>query len=208
MWESALSISTFTPPASVATGFYAAAWCHQSSENVVFWTSAGIGQLDIIRAAGAIIGQSSEPLRYRIAVDFAKAERPTTAASTLRLRTCRALGCRVMFFVCVRCDRGQRYCCDDCRKAARRRQTRAANKRYQRGEAGRLAHRARQKTYRAHRSRRSVTYQGTTSATAPRLGRPICPPTCAICGHQTVWVDPFTQLHFRIRRSPPAHRRR
>ena len=182
--------------------------CHQSSENVVFWTSAGIGQLDIIRAAGAIIGQSSEPLRYRIAVDFAKAERPTTAASTLRLRTCRALGCRVMFFVCVRCDRGQRYCCDDCRKAARRRQTRAANKRYQRSEAGKLAHRARQKTYRAHRSRRSVTYQGRTSATAPRLGRPICPPTCAICGHQTVWVDPFTQLHFRIRRSPQAHRRR
>ena len=154
-----------------------------------------------------VIGQSSELLRYRIAVDFAKAEKPNTEASTLRLRTCRAPSCRAMFFVCVRCDRGQRYCCDTCRKAARRGQTRAANARYQRTEAGKLAHRARQKTYRALLARRGVTYQGTTSATAPRLGRPICPPTCVICGHQTVWVNPFTQLHFRIRRSPTAHRR-
>ncbi len=33
--------------------------CHRSSENVVFRVSAGIRQLDIIRAAGAIIGRSS-----------------------------------------------------------------------------------------------------------------------------------------------------
>ena len=139
-------------------------------------------------------------MRYRIAVDFAKAEKPSTEASTLRLRTCRAPGCRAMFFVCVRCDRGQRYCCDVCRKAARRGQTCGANARYQRTKAGTLAHRARQKIYRARLARRSVTYQGATSATAPRLGRPIYPPTCAVCGHQTVWVNPFTQMHFRVRR--------
>lgn len=147
-------------------------------------------------------------MRYRIAVDFAKAEKPSTEASTLRLRTCRAPGCRAMFFVCVRCDRGQRYCCDVCGKAARRMQMRAANARYQRTKAGTLAHRARQKIYRARLARRSVTYQGATSATAPRLGRPICPPTCAVCGHQTVWVNPFTQMHFRIRRSLKANRER
>ena len=33
--------------------------CHQSSESVVFYAVTGIGKLDIIRAAGAIIGRSS-----------------------------------------------------------------------------------------------------------------------------------------------------
>ena len=146
-------------------------------------------------------------MRYRVAVNFAT-EKPIAEKSTLRLRSCHGPGCGAIFFVCARCDRGQRYCSGTCRTAARRRQTHAANARYQRSEAGRLAHRARQKAYRANLARRHVTYQGTTSVTTPRLHRPISPPTCTVCGHQTVWVNPFAPLPFRIRRSSRGHRRK
>lgn len=124
----------------------------------------------------------------------------------LGLRSCHGPGCGAIFFICVRCDRGQRYCSGPCRTATRRRQTQAANARHQRSEAGRQAHRARQKAYRAKLARCHVTNQGTTSVTTPRLHRPISPPTCTVCGHQTAWVNPFAPLPFRLRRTTRAHR--
>ena len=127
---------------------------------------------------------------------------------SLRMRPCRGPGCGATFFVCIRCDRGQRYCSDACRKAARRRQSRAATSRYQRSEAGRLAHRSRQKAYRERLSECRVTYQGTTSVITPPPGRSIIPPTCSLCGHQTIWVNPFAPLPFRLRRPSKAHRKR
>jgi hypothetical protein len=135
-------------------------------------------------------------------------EKPIAEGSSLRMRSCHGPGCGAPFFVCIRCDRGQRYCSDACRKAARRRQTRAANSRYQCSEADKLAHRSRQKAYRERRSRCRVTYQGITSVITPHPGRSIIPPTCSRCGHQTVWVNPFAPLPYRLRRPSKAHRKR
>ena len=139
-------------------------------------------------------------------MNFAK-EKPTTEGNVLRMRTCRGPSCGATFFVCIRCDRGQRYCSDVCRNETRRRQTRAANSRYQRSEAGKLAHRSRQKAYRERLSGSRVTYQGTTSVITPAPGRSIIPPTCSRCGHQTVWINPFAPLPYRLRRPSKAHRR-
>ena len=96
-------------------------------------------------------------------MNYAK-EKPVPEGSTLRMRRCCGRDCGVVFFVCIRCDRGQRYCSDACREAARRRQTRAANSRYQRSETGKQAHRLRQRAYRKRTLERRATYQGHTSA--------------------------------------------
>jgi hypothetical protein len=135
-------------------------------------------------------------------------EKPIAEGGSLRMRSCRGPGCGAMFFVCIRCDRGHRYCSDACRKAARCRQTRAANSRYQRSDTGKVAHRSRQKTYRGRLSGHCVTYQGTTSVSTPPPSRSIIPPTCSLCGRQTVWVNPFAPLPYRLRRPSKAHRTR
>jgi hypothetical protein len=68
-----------------------------------------------------------------------------------------------MFFLCSSCDRGQRYCSLECRRSARLRQHRAANRRYQQSLEGRLDHRDRQQRYRERRCRARVTDQGSIS---------------------------------------------
>lgn len=80
--------------------------------------------------------------------------------AVLRQRFCLASDCRAMFFLCSRCDRGQRYCSDACRQQARLGQHRVANRRYQQSEEGRLDHRDRQRCYRARRAQARVTDQG------------------------------------------------
>jgi hypothetical protein len=135
-------------------------------------------------------------------------EKPIAEGRSLRMRPCRGPDCGATFFVCIRCDHGQRYCSDACRKAARRRQTRAANSRYQRSDAGKVAHRSRQNAYRKRLSGCRVTYQGTTSAITPPPIRSIASPRCSFCGHQTVWVNPFAPLPYRLRRPSMPHRRR
>ena len=64
----------------------------------------------------------------------------------LRLRVC--LHCQVLFCICRRCDRGQRYCSAACRASAGREQRRQANRRHQQSDAGRQDHRDRQRIYR------------------------------------------------------------
>jgi hypothetical protein len=135
-------------------------------------------------------------------------EKPIAERNSLRMRPCRGPGCGATFFVCIRCGRGPRYCSNACRKAARHRQTRAVTSRYQRSEAGKLVHRSRQKAYRERLSGHHVTYQDTTSVITPPPGRSIIPPTCSLCGHQTVWVNPFAPLPYRLRRLSKAHRKR
>ncbi len=71
---------------------------------------------------------------------------PPRAKSVFRQRFCRA--CRVLFYVCSYCDRGQVYCSQSCRQPARGNQRRQANRRHQETLRGRLAHSRRQHAYR------------------------------------------------------------
>ncbi len=75
----------------------------------------------------------------------------TPAKPLFRQRFCRAPACRVLFFICSYCDRGQVYCSQTCRQPARDQQRRAANRRHRQTLSGRLAHSRRQHTYRLRR---------------------------------------------------------
>ena len=86
----------------------------------------------------------------------------------LRQRLCRGSDCHAVFWICRRCDRGQRYCSPACQAKARRQQRRNANRRHQQSPEGRQDHRDRQQEYRRRRSRFArVTDQASTSASAP-----------------------------------------
>lgn len=76
----------------------------------------------------------------------------------LRLRVC--LHCQVLFCICRRCDRGQRYCGAACRASALREQRRQANRRYQHTDAGRQDHRDRQRLYRKRCAQRRWALRG------------------------------------------------
>ncbi len=130
-----------------------------------------------------------------------------------------------MFFLCSRCDRGQRYCGPACRRQARLRQHREANRRYQQSPEGRLDHRDRQQQYRERRCRARVTDQGSilsacsasspggaVEATPPEVQKPVAvvvfPPwperrpalrlCCRVCGRMGRFIEQF----------PPIPRRR
>jgi hypothetical protein len=101
---------------------------------------------------------------------------------------------------------------------ARRRQHRAANRRYQQSPEGRLDHRDRQQQYRERRCRSRVTDQSSLSVISPApcgCGETITPPTvvalrvwlpnrletsagpwlrCSICGRPGRFVDPFPHI--------------
>ena len=81
----------------------------------------------------------------------------------LRPRICLDRECRALFFLCSRCDRGQRYCSLACRQQARLRQRRCANRRHQQSPEGRLDHRDRQREYRRRQMHARVTDQGSLS---------------------------------------------
>ena len=84
----------------------------------------------------------------------------------LRQRVCR--GCQAVFWICPRCDRGQRYCSLSCRIPVRRQQRRCANRRHQQSPEGRDDHRDRQREYRRRcRIRDCVTDQGSASIASP-----------------------------------------
>ena len=121
------------------------------------------------------------------------------AALVLRQKLCGNTDCRAVFTICVACDRGQRYCCHECRSAVRRQQRKGANRRYQQGEAGREAHRRCQQRYRGRPTEAAVTDQGGPPITSPS---PALPPKlcrCAICGRQSSRIDPFPTIPWRYR---------
>lgn len=85
-----------------------------------------------------------------------RSSRPLQPTSN-RLATCGVPGCSRLFAVCGSCDRGRRYCSEECAVLARRAQTRRAGRCYQASERGRQAHAARQARYRSKQSQ--VTHQ-------------------------------------------------
>jgi len=70
----------------------------------------------------------------------------------LREVKCRWACCTRVFRLCRGCDRGRRYCCEECRNKAREASVRAARKEYARSDRGRECNRERQRRYRARRS--------------------------------------------------------
>ena len=114
---------------------------------------------------------------------------------------CRWRECGAVFYVCLPCYRGQRYCSDRCRAKARRAQRREANRRYEGSERGLERHRERQRAYR----RRRVTDQGSPDApSSMRMAAPALFPApareakgdpalfvCQCCGRMGRRIDPF-----------------
>jgi hypothetical protein len=76
---------------------------------------------------------------------------------SLRFVVCARPTCGQVFFLCLRCDRGHRYCGPTCAAEARRASLLAAGRRYQASRDGRLAHAERQRRYRDRR-RAKVTH--------------------------------------------------
>jgi len=131
-----------------------------------------------------------------------------------RQRVCHWPACGATFYLCRRCDRGQRYCSPHCRQKALCLQRRQANRRHQQTREGREDHRDRQRDYR-QRQRARVTDKSSQPppASASLSQRPVIaalpaspapnsrrvsgrPPqrgwvVCQICGRQGRWVDPF-----------------
>jgi hypothetical protein len=70
---------------------------------------------------------------------------------SLRRVVCALPECARVFFLCSRCDRGNRYCSVACRASARCVSQRAARRRHQATETGLQDHRDRNRAYRARR---------------------------------------------------------
>lgn len=88
---------------------------------------------------------------------------------SFRLVICARVDCSQMFFLCRRCDRGDRYCSRSCARRGRLDALRAAGRCYQDSRRGRLRHAARQARYRAHATlSQKVTHQ--TSQPPPQIG--------------------------------------
>lgn len=100
------------------------------------------------------------------------------AEAVLRQKVCGGHACRAVFWLCLHCDRGQRYCSLACRQTARREQCRRANQRHQQSEEGRLDHCDRQRAYRSRQNQARVTDQGSVSRISPALSS--CEPVAVV----------------------------
>jgi hypothetical protein len=128
----------------------------------------------------------------------------------------------MVFYLCRRCDRGQRYCSPRCREKALRLQRREANRRYQQSPEGREDHRDRQREYRK-RQRARVTDKSSLRV-SPCVNLTVPPPrepmeatpasdlrpsagaavrtgwvVCQICGRRGRWVNPFPEVKHDFR---------
>jgi len=88
--------------------------------------------------------------------------------------------CGALFYLCQSCYRGQRFCDDGCRRPARRRQRRAANRRHRHTPEGRLDARDRKRRQRDRdRARRtSVTDPRSPTLSPSASVPPPSPPPC------------------------------
>lgn len=123
--------------------------------------------------------------------------------------------CGAPFFVCSKDYRGQAYCGNICRVAARVVSARAARMRHERSDEGRLDHRDRQRAYRM-RLRARVTDHASPAVPLPSKmppprsePTPRAPvradlPTCTRCGCTSAWVRwvPFPGGRIRARSGP------
>ena len=135
--------------------------------------------------------------------------------SILLLRLIRCRWCGIHFCVCWSCWRGQAYCCDQCRNAAKRRAHRQAQRRYRQTLKGQKAHREAERRRRMRFARKMRSVQKTVddrgstvpskwckglSLRARSTGRAhdFCataglgsPGRCHFCGSTGVIVDKF-----------------
>jgi hypothetical protein len=86
---------------------------------------------------------------------------PITPSS--RIFNC--LRCHHQAILCQQCDRGQRYCADQCRSIARKTSIKRANKKYQNTTKGRFNNAERQRRFRLSQTQKKkiVTDQGSPS---------------------------------------------
>jgi hypothetical protein len=130
---------------------------------------------------------------------------------------CHASQCRLLFFVCSHCYRGQRYCSLACRLASRVEQLRVANRRHRQSPEGREDQRDRQREYRRRQadrarawSEKTVMDQTPAMATAsgmiasPPVAAPMSAPrqsflsalgriVCHFCGRVGRFLNPFDE---------------
>lgn len=66
--------------------------------------------------------------------------------------------CHAQVIICSKCDRGNRYCTNQCAKKARRTSQARATKKYQQSRAGRFNNAARQQRFR-QKKKQKVTHQ-------------------------------------------------
>ena len=78
--------------------------------------------------------------------------------------------CGTRFCLCRRCWRGQVYCCEKCRKTAKRQAHQEAQRRYRRTERGRKAHREAEKRRRVGLCKESQEIVDDTGTTPPVRG--------------------------------------
>ena len=91
-------------------------------------------------------------------------ERLGSTPKALRVRHCNR--CEKLFFLCKKCDRGQRYCDAVCRTAGQQAMRRSAAARYRQTAEGKAGQRDRQRAFRERREANgvSVTHQGSANS--------------------------------------------
>jgi hypothetical protein len=119
---------------------------------------------------------------------------------SLRFVACARPACGQVFFLCVRCDRGHRYCGRACASVARRAGLRAAGERYQRSFDGRATHALRQQRYRERR-RAKVTHHRREVAPSSAMVR-------ASQATSATEAQPATEILAHGPDHPPPQRRR
>lgn len=115
--------------------------------------------------------------------------------------------CGLIFYLCRSCWRGQAYCGDPCRLAARGEKHREAQHRYRQTEKGREAHRKAERRRRMKKSKKTVDDQGSTvhacddSVPSNRSGKEI---RCHFCGSYGVVVKDFPRRGYGGKRYFPS----
>ncbi len=124
--------------------------------------------------------------------------------------------CGLVFLLCSRCYRGHRYCCSECRTAARRQAVREAQRRYRQTDKGKKAHCDAEKRRRTGRSKGkkkagtvtellvkcctpAVMYALSIINTGSRTGES---GHCHFCGCPGVTVNKFSRAY--VRKTVPA----
>lgn len=110
--------------------------------------------------------------------------------------------CGVCVLICSHCDRGDRYCSNECAKEMRKERQKDAAERYQDGPFGRRNHAARQRHYQERRR----CYQHHLEKKMTHQGSPLLPPAALLPSEtttlQTIESEPLQaskplrQCHF------------
>ena len=124
----------------------------------------------------------------------------------LREVTCKWCGLR--FCVCRRCWRGQAYCCDSCRKAARDHAHREAQRRYRSTSKGRESHRHAERRRRMHRAKKTVADRSSIPESSGFIVMEQKTGCCRFCGCSGVVVEQFPRRGYAHRQEEPLEGRR